>query len=191
MMHQGRDMSQRRVLIYVLRRDLRIADNPIFHHASLAYTGEGTKSSSKNDDASFTHMLPLYIFHPGQVEVSGFLSSSATSSPFPEARSRLGGFWRTGKRRTKFLAETLWDLRQKLQNRGSNLELRIGHSRDIIGSIVSSLRKDGFAVSLWLTKDWAAEELGEERGILEGYRKAGGSSVDIKVWDDESYLIDR
>ncbi|KAK5653391.1 hypothetical protein OQA88_8876 [Cercophora sp. LCS_1] len=77
-------MSKSNILVYVLRRDLRVADNPILHH--LASNNHG-----------FTHILPIYVFQAHQVEVSGFLVNGA-KSPYPEARSRVGRYWRCGPR---------------------------------------------------------------------------------------------
>ena len=76
-------MSQpNRILIYLLRRDLRLADNPIFHELARL------NSQSKKP---FTHLLPVYVFPAQQVEVSGFVADGE-SSPYPEARSKVGGF---------------------------------------------------------------------------------------------------
>ena len=105
-------MPDSNVLIYLLRRDLRVSDNPILH--SLA--------TSKNH--GFTHVLPLYVFSAQQLEVKGFIPDSNTMSPYREARSKVGGFWRTGPHRVSFLAECIWDLKEGLEKVGSGLESR-------------------------------------------------------------------
>jgi deoxyribodipyrimidine photo-lyase len=88
------------VVIYALRRDLRLSDNPVFCELSHEFL---------SGSPSFTHILPLYVFPADQVEISGFIPEDAESeatpkSPYPEARSQVGGFWRCGPHRAKFLA---------------------------------------------------------------------------------------
>ncbi|KAA8619282.1 PhrB Deoxyribodipyrimidine photolyase [Pyrenophora tritici-repentis] len=89
-----------RILLYVLRRDVRLSDNPIFHTAALQTARQTSWRNSANSDrrhrddsltsehggASFTHLLPVYVWSANQIEVSGFLPAS-TPSPYPEARS--------------------------------------------------------------------------------------------------------
>src|SRR4051812_20077249 len=77
-------MSDSKLLIYLMRRDLRVSDNPILH------------SLATEKDHGFTHLLPLYVFPAQQVEVSGFIHAEGKKSPYPEARSQVGGFWRCG-----------------------------------------------------------------------------------------------
>ena len=84
------------VLIYVLRRDLRLDDNPVFHEISRLYLSK---------KAQFTHVLPLYVFNASQIEVAGF--STGSRSPYPEARSAVGKFWRCGPHRARFLCESV------------------------------------------------------------------------------------
>ncbi|OCB85959.1 cryptochrome [Sanghuangporus baumii] len=163
-----------RILIYVLRHDLRLADNPVFTTAAKAHD-------------QFTHLIPLFVLNPIQYELSGFLRPSE-QSPFPEARSRIGHFWRCGPYRTKFLAESLFDLKKSLQEAGSDLIIRTGETHSVVRSIIDALNREGSEVkAVWVTRDFTAEELDEERRI----RKALPSSVSFKVFDDESTLICR
>jgi deoxyribodipyrimidine photo-lyase len=80
---------KKNTLVCVLRRDLRISDNPIL---------DGVVT--RKDD--FAYFLPLYIFPAEQIELSGFIQDKNAESPYPEARSQLGGFWRCGPHRAKF-----------------------------------------------------------------------------------------
>ncbi|RYC65591.1 hypothetical protein CHU98_g671 [Xylaria longipes] len=68
-------MQDANVLIYIVRHDLRVGDNPILHRLA------------SSADHGFTHLLPVHIIAPYQIEVSGFLKDGETS-PFPEARRR-------------------------------------------------------------------------------------------------------
>lgn len=139
-----------RILIYVLRRDLRVGDNPVLHEAAKLYASSSSSSSSQH--APFTHMLPLYVFTPSQLEVSGFLSPSPYSSssssgadigtgprcPYPESRSQVGGFWRCGRHRAKFLAESVFDLKRGLEQKGSGLAVRVGTVGDVVRQVLDA-----------------------------------------------------
>jgi hypothetical protein len=60
------------ILIYILRRDLQLDDNPVFHKIAQLYSSR---------EAQFTHVLPLYVFN-------GFFASELP--PYPEAKSLIG-----------------------------------------------------------------------------------------------------
>jgi deoxyribodipyrimidine photo-lyase len=173
-------MPAQRILIYLLRRDLRVADNPIFHEIHRL---------SQQSQRSFTHVLPLYVFPAQQVEVSGFLSSPESKSPFPEARSEVGKFWRCGPHRVKFLAESVWDLKKNLDKLGGGLVVRVG----LVGQVVRDLlhaykeKEDAEITALWMTEEEGVEEKREEREVR---RVTEENGVDFKLWIDEKYLID-
>jgi deoxyribodipyrimidine photo-lyase len=173
-------MSTTRVLIYLLRRDLRLADNPIFHEISKA---------SKQSKHPYTHVLPLYVFPAQQVEVSGFLSSPDGRSPYPEARSQHGGFWRCGPRRATFLAESIWDLKTALEGVGSGLTVRAGLLGDVIRDLLEGFRKSGSAevFGLWMTSEEGVEERREEQEVR---RTVEADGKEFRLWVDEKYLID-
>ena len=164
-------MSENKTLLYLLRRDLRVSDNPILH--ALAENKQG-----------FTHLLPVYAFQPHQIEVSGFLEEGE-KSPYPEARSIVARFWRCGPHRAKFLAESVWDIKTSLEKLGSDLEIRVGPLGDVAGDIIKT---DGLNIgAVWLTDEEGVEEKDEEKSVKEACQKAG---VDFKVWVDEKYLVD-
>ena len=174
-------MATPRILVYLLRRDLRFADNPILH--------EIFKSCQQSHQA-YTHLLPLYVFAAPQLEVSGFLSSETEKSPFPEARSATSGFWRCGPHRAKFLAESVWDLRKSLENVGSGLEIRVGLVGQVVKELLESYKQDslqGGVVSVWMTSEEGVEEQREEREVKKAV-KAGGQ--EFRLWTDEKYYVD-
>lgn len=168
-----------RILLLLLRRDLRLADNSLFH--ALA--------KMKNNH---THVLPVYIFNPQQIEVSGFLLPGA-KSPFDEARSRVGGFWRCGPHRAKFVAECIWDLKESLKKLGSDLVIRVGWGGEVVGEILEEIDgKEGVAgemVGVWMTRDHGSEEMDEERDVKGFVERAGKREIEFRVFEDESYLI--
>lgn len=170
-----------RILVYVLRRDLRIADNPIFHEVSRL---------AKQSKHPYTHFLPVYIFPANQIEVGGFLSASSNRSPYPEARSKTAGFWRCGNLRAKFVAESVWNLKQDLEKLNSDLTIRVGTVNDAVRSIFQSYseHKDGAEVSaVWMTGEEGQEEKQEERQVK---KLCSEHKADFKIWTDEKYFVD-
>ncbi|KAF2792777.1 cryptochrome DASH, partial [Melanomma pulvis-pyrius CBS 109.77] len=206
-------IAKPRVLIYILRRDVRLSDNPIFHCASLYSTKIRVDSpdpsatpntrdredfvTSDTDIPKFTHLLPVYIFPANQVEVSGFLPSTTLPSPYLEARSRIAGIWRTGPHRAKFTAEGVWDLKQRLDGLGcgSGLEVRVGMIGEVVEHMLDwySRGKDDAAdnradvAGIWMTNEEGTEEKHDE---MEVKKLAEQSGVAFKVWDDVKYYID-
>lgn len=171
-------MAPPRVLIYLLRRDLRVHDNPILHEISRF---------SSQSHVPFSHLLPLYVFPAQQVEVSGLLSSDA-QSPFPEARSQVGHFWRCGPHRVKFLAESVWDCKQHLEGVGSGLEIRAGMLGDVVHDVVARLSSNGLGVAaVWMTREDGIEEKREERDVR---KVTEGAGAQFKLWKDEKYFVD-
>ena len=172
-------MSSPRILIYLLRRDLRFADNPILNEVSKTF---------QQSQHPYTHLLPVYVFAAQQIEVSGFLSSDSERSPFPEARSPTGSFWRCGQHRSKFLAESVWDLKKSLEGVGSGLEIRVGMLGQVVKEMLESLKKDNAEIAgVWMTEEEGVEEKREER---DARKVAENFSTQFKLWVDEKYYID-
>lgn len=173
-------MASSHVLIYLLRRDLRLADNPIFHEIAKL---------SRQPQRSFTHLLPIYVFPAQQIEVSGFLSSADEHCPFPEARSQVGGFWRCGALRAKFLAESVWDLKSSLEQVGSGLTIRVGLVGPVVAALLQHLKatEDVDVYGVWMTSEEGVEEKREERDVRSAVEAAG---KEFRLWRDEKYFID-
>jgi deoxyribodipyrimidine photo-lyase len=138
--------------------------------------------------------LPLYVFPANQIEVSGFISSES-KSPYPEARSQVGGFWRTGPHRAKFIAESVWDLKGKLENLDceSSVLLRVGLMRDAVDQVVSWYLQQGKGevtgkvVGIWMTGEEGTDEAREERDVKQIAEEEG---IDFQLWKDEKYYVD-
>lgn len=168
-------MSETNVLVYLIRRDLRVSDNPILHHLATS------------EDHGFTHMLPVCVVTPNQYEVSGFIDDGS-ASPFPEAKSAVGGFWRCGPHRAKFVAESIWDLKTSYESLNSGLVIRVGQFSETLKSLVEGLKADGFKVgATWMTSQEGFEEKQEERSIS---KLCAGENIDFKSWVDEKYFVD-
>ena len=172
--------STSRILVYLLRRDLRLADNPIFNEIARL---------NKQSQKPFTHLLPVYVFPAEQIEVSGFLASSSDRSPYPETRSQVGGFWRCGRLRAKFIAESVWVLKRDLESVGSGLIVRVGTVRDAVKSILDGYRNqnDVEVSGLWMTSEEGWEELYQERYVKQLIKEEG---KEFKIWADEKYFVD-
>jgi len=172
--------TKERILVYILRRDLRLADNPIFNSISKI---------NQQSQKPFTHLLPIYIFPANQVEISGFISGS-DESPYPKAKSPVGGFWRCGPHRVKFLAESVWDLKRDLQKIGSDLVLRAGTVGDAVKAALAEYkdRQDGEVSSVWMTSEEGLEEKREERDVRRLCKDYGID--DFQLWKDEKYFVD-
>ncbi len=172
-------MTSPRVLIYLLRRDLRLSDNPVFNEIAKTF---------QQSQHPYTHLLPVYVFAAQQIEVSGFLSSESERSPFPEARSSAAGFWRCGPHRATFLAESVWDLKKSLGKVGSGLEIRVGMVGQVIKDLLEAFKKQNTeVVGVWMTDEEGVEEKQEERDVKEAAQKA---DTEFKLWTDEKYFID-
>jgi len=166
-------MSDAKLLIYLMRRDLRVADNPVFH------------SLANQKDQGFTYLLPLYVFPAQQIEVSGFIEGEG-KSPYPEARSQVGGFWRCGPRRAKFLAESVWDVKEGLGKVGSDLCIRVGTVGEVLNRLLEEF-KDPKVGAVWMIGEEGVEEKREERDARQACENAG---VECKILVDEKYLLD-
>ncbi|KAH8886784.1 DASH family cryptochrome [Thozetella sp. PMI_491] len=169
-------MANSNILIYLLRRDLRVSDNPILDH--LATTR----------DHGFTHLLPVYIFPAHQMEISGFIKEGKASCPYPEARSALGKYRRCGPYRAKFIAEAVWDLKQSYESLESGMLMRAGLYQDTLRDLLHGLQENKAKVgAVWLTSEEGVEERRDERTVANLCREQG---IDFKAWVDEKYFID-
>ncbi|KAF2430368.1 cryptochrome [Tothia fuscella] len=196
-----------KLLIYILHYDLRLSDNPVFHELSRIHS---------NGTPAFTHILPLYVFPAHQVEVSGFIpegdeQAAISKSPYPEARSQIAGFWRCGPHRAKFLAESVWDLKQSLGRVGSGLVIRVGMVAEIVQNMIdhfegktegtpgvlpgsesvlpdkSSIAPKVEVLGVWMTTDEGDEEKQDQekvRRVVEGHGK------EFRAFQDEKFFID-
>lgn len=208
--HSVMSHDQPQIILYLLRRDVRLSDNPAFHCAAqqlkrtkpaknLANGERRSRDDSLTSEhgvAPFTHLLPVFVFPAHQIESSGFLSSPSDQSPYPEARSQVAKVWRTGPHRAKFIGEGVWDLKQRLEglNCDSGLEIRVGTVNDVAKDILESYsqlsEEDGSKPrisGIWMTHDDGTEERDEEKDVG---KTAAKYDIPFKVWEDEKFYID-
>jgi deoxyribodipyrimidine photo-lyase len=128
-------------------------------------------------------VLPLYVFNARQIEVSGFFTGSL--SPYPEAKSQLGKFWRCGPHRARFLCESVWDLKQSLESVHSGLCIRAGSLQDVVRRALDSPGAD--VIGVWMTGDVTPEELEDEASVRTITEDRG---KEFRLFKDEKYFID-
>lgn len=168
-------MSNPNVLIYLLRKDLRVSDNPILHHLATA------------SDHGFTHLLPVFVFPAHQIEISGFIRDGS-KSPYPEARSQTGNYWRCGPHRAKFIGEAVWNLKESLESLGSGLVLRVGKHGEVLQHILEGLKsKDHKVGAVWMVGEESVEERREQSEVAAICEK---HSAEFRLWTDEKYFVD-
>jgi deoxyribodipyrimidine photo-lyase len=174
---------------------------------------------SSESSRRFTHLMPLYVFAAQQIDVSGFLRPSGADSllkcPYPEPRSQEGGYWRCGPHRAKFLAESVWDLKESLEKAGSGLCIRAGRLAEVVQSVLDFFEQDestsekkelaqsaadesredaspelsqrGEIVGVWMTSEEGTEEKSDEKSVQTVVEERG---KEFRLFDDEKYLID-
>lgn len=168
-------MAKSNILIYLLRHDLRLSDNPVFHRLAT------------QSDHGFTHLLPVYIFPAQQIELSGFIQDGSPS-PYPEARGEVSKVWRTGPHRAKFTAQSVWDLKESLESVESGLVLRVGLIRDVVEDLIRGLQQNQDQVgAVWMTGEEGVEERRDQRAVSAICEQYG---ADFSLWDDEKYYVD-
>ena len=168
-------MAPRKLLVYLLRRDLRVSDNPILHHLATS------------NDHGYTHLLPVFVFPSDRIEVSGFLKEGQ-ESPYPPAVSQVGNFWRCGPHRAKFLAQAVWDVRTTLESLESGLAVRVGSVGDVLQHLVASLKGHELSVGgVWMTEESAYEEQQEQDSVAS---VCSANDISFKLWPDEKYFVD-
>jgi deoxyribodipyrimidine photo-lyase len=168
-------MQDANVLIYIVRHDLRVADNPILDHLA------------SSTDHKFTHFLPVHIIPPNQIEVSGFLLDGQ-KSPFPEAKSEIAGFWRCGPHRARFIAQSIWNLKENLNKLGNDLTIRVGRHEEVVKNLVEGLKHHQKPVgAVWMITEEGSEEGQHEKSVAEVCSALG---INLQLWTDEKYFID-
>jgi len=93
------------------------------------------------------------------------------------------GFPKTGAYRTKFLIESVEDLRKTLQSRGSNLMIFQGRPKEAVANILKNL--NGSALTLICQAEVTKEETDVEKNIAEACKEQRANF--IKIWGSTLY----
>ena len=147
-------------IIYFMRNDLRLHDNECFN-----YISEVAKAKKSEKDGNFPlHLIPVYCFQKIQ-----YLNGTYKY-----------GFPRMGKHRLKFHLETLEDVKNQLQCKGSDLIIRSfrekkenGNPTEAIQNIIKQLglehqnENDRSTCTLIFHKEATQEETDVEKSLAE------------------------
>ncbi|POY75360.1 hypothetical protein BMF94_1590 [Rhodotorula taiwanensis] len=149
----------RKIVLTLHRNDLRLSDNELLHAAHDQHHKD------------VTHVLPLYVYDERFIELSGLPGYERQG---PEARTRLCKFWRTGAFRARFLTEGVFDMRNSLKQRGSDMLLRFGKMEDVTTDIVRAIKDNGDEIEeVFFQKEYYTEELTIERNLRAALKKVG------------------
>ncbi|CDS00060.1 related to Deoxyribodipyrimidine photo-lyase [Sporisorium scitamineum] len=189
----GSDVG-RSVLICLLRLDLRIHDNPLFYYAHqtpkpiVSTAAEKTVDLSKLEDEALLgstadYLLPVFVFDEREMELSGLPGYHRKG---PEACTREYGFWKTGGFRTRFVSESVYDVRSRLRSVGSDLLIRFGIPEEVIANLVNAFQADGTHVEgVWMQKEMTYPEIDVENAIVE---KLQGSGVPVQFVHEKTLI---
>ncbi|UZJ56859.1 hypothetical protein CBS101457_006179 [Exobasidium rhododendri] len=158
------NVTQKKILICLLRMDLRVHDNPLFHFAhsderggSMGQDGTRKEGEDRSMSSSATHIVPLYVFDERELELGGLPGYQRDG---PEARTKHFGFWKTGSFRARFLSESVYDLRSRLRELGSDLMIRFGRPEIVVDHLVQGFQAQGDTVeAVWLQKEMTSPEV--------------------------------
>lgn len=106
------------------------------------------------------------------MELSTLLKSTVTRNPEKggEVRGEFGA-WRTGNMRVKYLCETIWDMKKKYKDLGSDLLLKAGKSEKILPDLIKALKESSpDEVELWVQDEYTTEEISEFKKIREAIK---------------------
>ncbi len=112
-------------------------------------------------------IVPIYCFDPRQFSKTAY------------------GFPKTGPFRAQFLLESVANLRQSLQNLGSNLIIKIGKPESILPQIAQQVN----AWAIYFHQEVTAEEIAVETALSQAVKSL---NIDIKsFWGHTLYHCDR
>jgi len=87
----------------------------------------------------------------------------------------------------KFLAESVWDLKESLERASSGLVIRVGLLADVVKGALEYLKGKKVRVyGVWMTGGVIPEELQEERDVKVAVKEHG---IDFCLFPDEKYLV--
>lgn len=87
------------------------------------------------------------------------------------------------------MAESLWDVKEGLEGKGSGLVIRVGKVGEVVRGLIDVIMENeaGHVVGIWMTGEEGQEEQREESDVK---KVCEGVGVEFQLWRDEKYLID-
>ena len=154
-------LAPRNRFIWLARNDLRVHDNPCL-----------SKIAQRCGATANAEVLPLYLFDPRH------FGTTARGSP------------KTGSYRTRFLLESVVDLRAQLRALGSDLLVGVGRPEDVLPTLVIPARDgEGAATGATTTILWQEQVTSEELEVDAAIRSAlpAGAATVEPVWGGTLY----
>lgn len=162
-------------ILHVIRRDLRVSDNPIL--ARLARKGEH----------GFTHYLPVHFIEPSRINPSGLIPDDSPN-PYSEAKSRIGGYPRCGPSRAKFQGEAIWDMKESLLQLSLDLVIRVQSIPGGVRELLEGLKAESQHVdALWMVAHEGVEEEADQEAVSALCATMG---VEFVLFPDEKFFVD-
>ena len=154
-------LAPRNRFIWLARNDLRVHDNPCL-----------SKIAQRCGATANAEVLPLYLFDPRH------FGTTARGSP------------KTGSYRTRFLLESVVDLRAQLRALGSDLLVGVGRPEDVLPTLVIPARDgEGAATGATTTILWQEQVTSEELKVDAALRSAlpAGVAQVVPLWGGALY----
>ncbi|KXS15620.1 cryptochrome [Gonapodya prolifera JEL478] len=150
--------SRPKIAIILLNGAPRLHDNPLWLLRSPRRLGIPTA----------THALPLFCLDPRRYDLEMmYTGKEGADGP----KTRWFGFPKCGKWRSKFIIESVQDIRTSLKSLGSDLCLVPGRIETVVPQLVESCRSNhptgADVVGVWISKEISSEELVVERKLAQ------------------------
>ncbi|TPX57374.1 hypothetical protein PhCBS80983_g03847 [Powellomyces hirtus] len=140
------------IALVLLRNDLRVHDSPPLFAA--------------HNHPQTTHILPLYVFDPRQIDLSCVPLNFSHYKPFVPPLTHFYKFPRCGGWKARFLVESVKGLGHGLREHGSGLAVGFGMPGDVVAEVVKELESKGDKLSgIFLSKEYTHEEVCVEEAI--------------------------
>ena len=160
------------------RQDLRLHDNPALNKCI-----QNSNTSPKNDVSK--GIVPIYCFDPRFV-------GGDTITSF--------GSQKCGVMRAKFLLDSVEDLRQNLEKKGSGLIVAYGHTEDVMTKLCKAIDEEvankeegaGIEPMVSVQEEPASEERKVDKAVkraVKTFKKGASGSLDT-VWAATLYDLD-
>ncbi|KAL7748793.1 hypothetical protein RI367_005706 [Sorochytrium milnesiophthora] len=143
-------MTGPRLVICLLRNDLRVVDNALLAAAQA--------------HSACSHVLPLHVLDDRQCDAWGWLKGDLSGVQGPKTWHF--GMPKMGLPRSRFILQTLADLKRNLQKCGSDLMVVPGKPEHVVAALVKSLRQAAVSVdAVYMQQEYTYEETQVEKAV--------------------------